>query len=369
MRCPFCAHENSQVKDSRPTEDGSSIRRRRQCEDCGARFTTFERIQLRELTVVKSGDRREPFDRMKLERSIATACRKRPVPPERMERLASSIQRQIETSGESEMPSARIGEMVMEGLKALDPVAYIRFASVYKDFREAKDFEDFAGTVGESSGFLRLSPALRRRPSLCRPHRRPRYMHRPAPGRGDPGLYPEPPATDPRLVRPLPRPGSGIRSRAPDQGLERAPGRRRSSAATGTPSARSRRSRPAPVPGQARRPPSGRADRGGNVRPPARDRPRPPPARREYRQGGAGDAQFRADRPPARRARATAGPILRAGPAASGADVVLERARVFDSVAEAVADCAHVYATTVRKRGLVVPVVSPEEAGREVHDQ
>jgi transcriptional repressor NrdR len=149
LRCPFCAHENSQVKDSRPTEDGSAIRRRRQCEDCGARFTTFERVQLRELTVVKSGDRRQPFDRAKLERSIAIACSKRPVPSERIERLASSIQRQIETSGESETPSARIGALVMEGLKALDPVAYIRFASVYKDFREAKDFEDFAGTVAE----------------------------------------------------------------------------------------------------------------------------------------------------------------------------------------------------------------------------
>ena len=149
MRCPFCAHENSQVKDSRPTEDGSAIRRRRQCEDCGARFTTFERIQLRELTVVKSENRREPFDRTKLERSIAIACRKRPVSPERIERLVSSIQRQMETSGESEMASNRIGEMVMEGLKALDPVAYIRFASVYKDFREAKDFEHFAGTVKE----------------------------------------------------------------------------------------------------------------------------------------------------------------------------------------------------------------------------
>ncbi len=149
MRCPFCSHENSQVKDSRPTEDGSAIRRRRQCEDCGARFTTFERIQLRELTVVKSENRREPFDRVKLERSVAIACRKRPVPPERIERLVSSIQRQKETSGESEMASARIGEMVMEGLKALDPVAYIRFASVYKDFREARDFEHFAGTVKE----------------------------------------------------------------------------------------------------------------------------------------------------------------------------------------------------------------------------
>jgi transcriptional repressor NrdR len=150
LRCPFCAHENSQVKDSRPTEDGSAIRRRRQCEDCGARFTTFERVQLRELTIAKSQGRREPFDRAKLERSVAIACRKRPVAPERIERLVSSIQRQLETSGETEMPSARIGEMVMEGLKGLDPVAYIRFASVYKDFREAKDFEDFAGTVSEA---------------------------------------------------------------------------------------------------------------------------------------------------------------------------------------------------------------------------
>jgi len=150
LRCPFCGHENSQVKDSRPTEDGSSIRRRRQCEDCAARFTTFERVQLRELVVVKSENRREPFDRAKLERSILIACRKRPVPPDRIERLASSIQRQLETSGETELGSARIGEMVMEGLKALDPVAYIRFASVYKDFREARDFEAFAGSVGES---------------------------------------------------------------------------------------------------------------------------------------------------------------------------------------------------------------------------
>ena len=150
MRCPFCAHEDSQVKDSRPTEDGASIRRRRQCEDCGARFTTFERVQLRELNVVKSGNRREPFDRTKLERSISIACRKRPVAPERVEKLVSSIQRQVETSGESEIDSARIGEMVMHGLKALDPVAYIRFASVYKDFREARDFEEFAGSVSEA---------------------------------------------------------------------------------------------------------------------------------------------------------------------------------------------------------------------------
>lgn len=150
MRCPFCSHENSQVKDSRPAEDGASIRRRRQCEDCGARFTTFERVQIRELTVLKGAGRREPFERSKLERSISIACRKRAVPSERVDRLVSSIQRQIETSGDSEIASARIGEMVMDGLKALDPVAYIRFASVYKDFREAKDFEDFAGSVGEA---------------------------------------------------------------------------------------------------------------------------------------------------------------------------------------------------------------------------
>ena len=137
------------MKDSRPTEDGAAIRRRRQCEACGERFTTFERVQLRELYVVKSQDRRETFDRAKLERSIAIACRKRPVPAERVERLATSIQRQLEQSGDSEVPSNRIGELVMEGLKALDPVAYIRFASVYKDFREAKDFEQFAGTVTE----------------------------------------------------------------------------------------------------------------------------------------------------------------------------------------------------------------------------
>ena len=149
MRCPFCSHENSQVKDSRPTEDGASIRRRRQCEDCGARFTTFERVQLRELTVVKSASRREPFDRSKLERSIAIACRKRPVPQERLDRLVSSIQRQVETSGESEISSAQIGEMVMNGLKSVDPVAYIRFASVYKDFTEARHFEEFAGSVKE----------------------------------------------------------------------------------------------------------------------------------------------------------------------------------------------------------------------------
>ncbi|NBR30671.1 MAG: transcriptional repressor NrdR [Sphingomonadaceae bacterium] len=151
MRCPFCAHEDSQVKDSRPTEDNSAIRRRRQCEACGARFTTFERIQLRELTVVKSEGRREAFEREKLERSVTIACRKRPIDPAKIERLVSGIQRQLETSGESEVSAATIGELVMEGLKGLDGVAYIRFASVYRDFTEPRDFEDFAGSVAEAA--------------------------------------------------------------------------------------------------------------------------------------------------------------------------------------------------------------------------
>jgi transcriptional repressor NrdR len=151
MRCPFCGHEDSQVKDSRSTEDGAAIRRRRQCEGCGARFTTFERIQLRELTVLKSEGRREAFEREKLERSVAVACRKRPIDAARIEKLVTSIQRQLETLGESEIESARIGEFVMEGLKSLDAVAYIRFASVYRDFEEAKDFEEFAGTVSEAA--------------------------------------------------------------------------------------------------------------------------------------------------------------------------------------------------------------------------
>jgi transcriptional repressor NrdR len=154
MRCPFCGHEASQVKDSRPTEDGAAIRRRRQCEGCAARFTTFERIQLRDLWVVKSagdgGSRREPFEREKLQRSIAIATRKRPIEPVRIEKLISGIQRQLETLGDSEVSSKRIGELVMEGLKGLDSVAYIRFASVYRDFSEARDFEEFAGSVEQA---------------------------------------------------------------------------------------------------------------------------------------------------------------------------------------------------------------------------
>lgn len=150
MRCPFCGHEDSQVKDSRPTEDGAAIRRRRQCEGCAARFTTFERIQLRELTVLKSEDKREPFDREKLLRSVSIAARKRPIDALRLEKLVSGIQRQLETLGEGEVSTQRIGEMVMDGLKGLDSVAYIRFASVYRDFSEARDFEEFAGSVAEA---------------------------------------------------------------------------------------------------------------------------------------------------------------------------------------------------------------------------
>ena len=151
MRCPFCGHDDSQVKDSRPTEDNNAIRRRRQCEACGGRFTTFERIQLRDLTVIKSEGKREPFEREKLERSLSVACRKRPVDAAQIEKLASGIQRQLETLGENEIESKRIGEFVMDGLKSLDSVAYIRFASVYKDFSEARDFEDFAGSVAEAA--------------------------------------------------------------------------------------------------------------------------------------------------------------------------------------------------------------------------
>lgn len=149
MRCPFCSHEDTQVKDSRPTEDNSAIRRRRQCPDCGARFTTFERVQLRELTVIKKSGKRELFDRDKIERSVRIALRKRPVDQDRAERLINGLVRRLESMGENEIPAHVIGEMVMEGLETLDPVAYVRFASVYKNFREAKDFETFVGKLGE----------------------------------------------------------------------------------------------------------------------------------------------------------------------------------------------------------------------------
>ena len=149
MHCPFCGHADTQVKDSRPTEDGSAIRRRRFCTSCGQRFTTVERVQLRELTVVKSDTRRVPFDRDKLARSIRVALRKRPIQEERIERIVNGIVRQLEASGESDIPSKQIGELVMETLKEVDAVAYVRFASVYRDFREAKDFEAFIGGLAD----------------------------------------------------------------------------------------------------------------------------------------------------------------------------------------------------------------------------
>lgn len=140
MRCPYCASADTQVKDSRPAEDSASIRRRRVCPACGGRFTTFERVQLREIVVVKKSGRRAPFDRDKLVRSVEIALRKRSVEPERVERMISGVVRQLESLGEAEVESGRIGEMVIEGLRGLDAVAYVRFASVYRDFREARDF-------------------------------------------------------------------------------------------------------------------------------------------------------------------------------------------------------------------------------------
>jgi transcriptional repressor NrdR len=148
MRCPFCGNDDTQVKDSRPTEDNSAIRRRRQCPNCGARFTTFERVQLRELTVLKSNGKREPFDRDKLLRSMTISLRKRPVEPERLDRVVNGIVRRLESSGESEIPAKHIGELVMDALASLDPVAYVRFASVYRNFREARDFEEFVEKLG-----------------------------------------------------------------------------------------------------------------------------------------------------------------------------------------------------------------------------
>jgi transcriptional repressor NrdR len=150
MRCPFCGHAESQVKDSRPSEDGAAIRRRRLCPECGGRFTTFERVQLRELTILKRSGRRTPFERDKLARSISIAIRKRPIDPDRVERMISSIVRQLESMGETELPSSAVGELVMQQLKALDDVAYVRYASVYRDFRETQDFAQFLSAEGLS---------------------------------------------------------------------------------------------------------------------------------------------------------------------------------------------------------------------------
>ncbi|WP_036261506.1 transcriptional regulator NrdR [Methylocapsa aurea] len=169
MRCPYCGSLETQVKDSRPTDDASAIRRRRVCPDCGGRFTTFERVQLRELTVLKKSGRRAPFEREKLMRSLEVALRKRPVEPERVERMVNGIVRQLESQGENEIQSERIGELVMEGLRALDSVAYVRFASVYRNFREASDFnalidELASGALAPTEG-VEPGPAKARSPS------------------------------------------------------------------------------------------------------------------------------------------------------------------------------------------------------------
>ncbi len=148
MRCPFCGHAESQVKDSRPAEDGAAIRRRRFCPECAGRFTTFERVQLRELTILKRSGRRTPFDRDKLMRSISIATRKRPIEAERIERMVNGIVRQLESQGETELPSSAVGDAIMKALKSLDDVAYVRYASVYRDFQQTEDFANFLGSEG-----------------------------------------------------------------------------------------------------------------------------------------------------------------------------------------------------------------------------
>jgi len=149
MRCPFCGNNDTQVKDSRPSEDNATIRRRRYCPSCGSRFTTFERVHLRELTVVKTDGEKVPFEREKVKRSMEIALRKRPATEDQIERIVNGIQRRLETSGETEIPSKAIGELIMERLMEVDKVAYVRFASVYKDFHEIKDFDDFIGNLGD----------------------------------------------------------------------------------------------------------------------------------------------------------------------------------------------------------------------------
>jgi transcriptional repressor NrdR len=151
MRCPFCGSDDTQVKDSRPTEDNATIRRRRYCPSCGSRFTTFERVQLRELTVVKKDGDKAPFDRDKVMRSLKIALRKRPVDDDKIERVVNGIQRRLETLGETEIPTKVVGEMIMDNLRDLDTIAYVRFASVYRNFRETKDFEEFIGELGDDN--------------------------------------------------------------------------------------------------------------------------------------------------------------------------------------------------------------------------
>lgn len=161
MRCPYCGSENTSVKDSRPTDENASIRRRRECPDCGGRFTTFERVQLRELVVVKRSGRKVAFDRDKLMKSVTIATRKRPIEDDRIERMVSGIVRQLESTGDTEIPSSMIGERVMEALRGLDPVAYVRFASVYRDFREAADFQDVLGEIAGSDTLVEKLPQKR----------------------------------------------------------------------------------------------------------------------------------------------------------------------------------------------------------------
>jgi len=162
MRCPYCTGDNTQVKDSRPTDENAAIRRRRVCPDCGGRFTTFERVQLRELIVVKRSGRKVPFDRDKLEKSVDIALRKRPIEPERVERMISGVVRQLESLGETEVQSSTIGELVMEALRGLDPVAYVRFASVYRDFREAADVQEVLGEIAREVDELPVPSAAKK---------------------------------------------------------------------------------------------------------------------------------------------------------------------------------------------------------------
>ena len=169
MRCPYCASESTQVKDSRPTEENQAIRRRRICEDCGGRFTTFERVQLRELVIIKRSGRHVPFDREKLQHSVSVALRKRPIEPERIERMVSGIVRQLESMGETEIPSSAIGQLVMEALRGADAVAYVRFASVYRDFREAADFQDVLGEIADAVE-TDAAPAATKPAALPRKH-------------------------------------------------------------------------------------------------------------------------------------------------------------------------------------------------------
>lgn len=162
MRCPYCACEDTQVKDSRPTDENAAIRRRRVCPDCGGRFTTFERVQLRDLVVLKRSGRKVPFDRDKLSKSVEVALRKRPIDPDRIERLVSGIVRRLESTGETEIPSSTIGEFVMEGLRGLDAVAYVRFASVYRDFREAADFQEVLGEISRDDDLALPAATLKK---------------------------------------------------------------------------------------------------------------------------------------------------------------------------------------------------------------